>query len=114
MRRPMRAHAPRVAGSAEPKSGRAGQNTQRPVTTSRAGSSVIMASSATATPIASTGPRPLVEFNSASARVSRLRITVPALAMTAGPARRSATAIASCRSECRRNSSRYLAVSRSA
>ena len=96
MPRPTRAQKPRVVGSAEPYRGLYGQNTQRPVITSNAGSSVIMASSATATPMASTGPRLLVEFSSARDRVSRLRITVPALATTAGPARRSATAIASC------------------
>ena len=114
MRRPIRAHRPRVVGSGEPNSAWAGQNTQRPVITSRAGSSVIIASSATKTPIASTGPMLLVEFSSARVRVSRLRITVPPLAMIAGPARRSATAIAACRSSCRRSSSRYLAVSSSA
>ena len=114
MRRPVRAQKPRVVGSAEPYPGLAGQNTQRPVITSSAGSSVIIESRATPTPIASTGPRPLVEFSSARLRVSRLRITVPALATMAGPARRSATLIAACRSWCRRSSSRYLAVSSSA
>ena len=114
MRRPTRAQKPLVVGSAEPYAGLTGQNTQRPVITSSAGSSVIIASSATATPIASTGPMLLVEFSSARDRVSRLRTTVPALATTAGPARRSATAIAACRSSCRRSSSRYLAVISSA
>jgi hypothetical protein len=114
MRRPIRAQKPRAVGSGEPYVGLAGQNTQRPVITSSAGSSVIIASRATPTPMASTGPRPLVEFSSAKVRASRLRITVPALATIAGPARRSATLIAACRSSCRRNSSRYLAVSSSA
>jgi hypothetical protein len=89
---------PREVGSAEPYPGRTGQKIHRPKITSRAGSSVIMASRATATPIASTGPRPLVELSSATSRVSRLMMTVPPLAITAGPARRRATAIASCRS----------------
>ena len=111
---PTRAHSPREVGSAEPKAGRTGQNTHRPVITSRAGSSVIIASRATATPMASTGPMPLVEFSSATVRASRLTMTVPPLATTAGPARRSATAIASCRSSWRRSSSRYRAVSSSA
>src|SRR5215469_7722758 len=88
MPRPTRAHSPREVGSAEPYTGRTGQNTHRPTITSRAGSSVIIASRATATPIASTGPRPLVEFSSAIVRASRLTMTVPALAITAGPARR--------------------------
>ena len=73
-----------------------------------------MAISATPTPMASTGPMPLVEFSSATLSVSRLRMTVPALARMAGPARRRATAMASWRSECRRSSSRYRAVSSSA
>ncbi len=74
---PMRAHRPLVVGSADPYAGFAGQKTQRPVITSSAGSSVIIASSETATPMASTGPMLLVEFSSASDRVSRLMITVP-------------------------------------
>ena len=114
MRRPTRAQNPLVVGSSVPYAGLTGQNSQRPKITSRAGSRVIMASSATTTPIASTGPRLLVEFSSAMLSVSRLMITVPALAMMAGPARRSATAIASCLSSWRRSSSRYLAVSSSA
>ena len=112
--RPTRAQKPLLVGSAEPKAGRTGQKIHRPKITSSAGSSVIMAASATTTPMASTGPMPLVEFSSATVSVSRLSTTVPALAMIAGPARRSATAMASCRSSCRRSSSRYLAVSSSA
>jgi hypothetical protein len=65
-----------------------------------------MANRPTATPIAITGPRLLVEASSATSRVSRLRITVAALAMIAGAARWSAMAIASCRSSWRRSSSR--------
>ena len=48
----------------------------------------------TATPMASTGPRLLVEFSSATDSVSSATTTVAALAMMAGPARRSAVAIA--------------------
>ena len=65
-----------------------------------------MASRPTAIPIAATGPRPEMSADSATIRHSMPTITVPALAMMAGPARRSATAIASCRSWCLRNSSR--------
>ena len=90
MRRPTLAQIPLVVGSAEPNAGLTGQNIQRPLITSRAGSSVIMETSATPTPMASTGPRLLVEFSSATDSVSRARITVPALAIMAGPARRSA------------------------
>ena len=86
--------------------GRSGQNTQRPKMTSSAGSRVIMAHRPTATPMAITGPRLLVEFSSATSRHSRLRITVAPLAMIAGAARPSATAMASCRSAWRRSSSR--------
>ncbi len=106
IRRPTRAQNPLVVGSSVPYAGLTGLNTHRPTITSKAGSSVIIAASATTTPIASTGPRLLVEASSAMVSVSRLTITVPALAMMAGPARRSATAIASCRSSCLRSSSR--------
>ena len=47
-----------AVGSGEPKCGTTGQKIQRPKITSSAGKSVIIASSATATPIAATGPRP--------------------------------------------------------
>jgi hypothetical protein len=106
MRWPTLAHRPCSVGSAEPRVGRRGQNTQRPKITSNAGSSVIMAHNPTATPIAITGPRLLVELSSATSRVSRLRITVNPLAMIAGAARPSAVAIASWRSSWRRSSSR--------
>ncbi len=104
--RPIRAHTPDSVGSGEPKCGITGQKIQRPKMTSSAGNSVIMAISATATPIAATGPRPLVEFISAKSRTSMPSTTVAPLASTAGPARCSARAIASCRSSWRRNSSR--------
>ena len=105
-RLPTRAQKPCAVGSAEPKVGRLGQNTQRPVMTSIAGSSVTITSSVMATPIAFTGPRPAVEFISASIRQSMPATTVPALAKIAGAARCRAKAIASCRSSCRRSSSR--------
>ena len=60
----------------------------------------------TATPIASTGPRSFVEFRSAANSVSSAKMTVLALAMIAGPARSSASAIAGCRRSWRRSSSR--------
>ena len=63
-------------GSAVPKAGRTGQNTQRPQITSRAGSRVSMATRATTMPMAQTGPRPLVEFSSANSRQSMLTTTV--------------------------------------
>ncbi len=85
-------------GSVEPKVGLNGQNIHRPKITSRAGSSEIIASRVTPTPMAATGPRPAVEFISASIRQSMPTMTVPALAMIAGVARCSANAIASCRS----------------
>jgi hypothetical protein len=65
-----------------------------------------MTTSETATPIAATGPRLRVELVSATIRQSMPTMTVEALATMAGPARCSATAIASCRSWCRRSSSR--------
>jgi len=68
----------------------------------------------TATPMASTGPRALVEFSSATDSVSSARMTVAALAMMAGPARRSAVAIAGWRRSWRRSSSRYRATISSA
>ena len=83
-----------------------GQKTHRPVITSSAGSSVIITSRVTPTPIAATGPRPRVEFISANVRHSMPSITVTALATMAGAARCRANAIASWRSSWRRSSSR--------
>ena len=57
-------------------------------------------------PMASTGPRPSVEFISATSRHSMPSATVAALAKIAGAARCSANAIASWRSSWRRSSSR--------
>ena len=53
-----------------------------------------MASMPTATPMASTGPRLLVAFSSATDSVSSATMTVEPLAMMAGPARRSASVMA--------------------
>ncbi len=103
---PVRAHRPVRVGSGVPKAGRTGQNTQRPQATSSAGSRVSIATRATATPIAQTGPRPRVEFMSAISRHSIDAATVAELARIAGPARCRAAAIASCRSSWRRSSSR--------
>jgi len=74
--------------------------------TSIAGSTVNITRRVVATPTASTGPRLAVELRSAKARHIRPTTTVAALAMIAGAARCSATAIASCRSSWRRSSSR--------
>ncbi len=103
---PIRAQTPLSVGSAVPNPGLTGQKTQRPVIVSSAGSSVSMAARATAMPRAQTGPRPRVEFICEASRQSMLRATVPALARIAGPARCSASAMASCRSAWRRSSSR--------
>ena len=65
-----------------------------------------MTSSATPMPMAGDRAEARVEFISANSRHSMPTMTVDALAMMAGPARCSATAIASCRSSCRRSSSR--------
>ncbi len=95
---PTCAQLPVFVGSAVPYPGRTGQNTQRPKITSSAGSRVSIATSATSTPIAQTGPRPRVEFIWATSRHSIEATTVAELARIAGPARCRANAIASCRS----------------
>ncbi len=64
------------------------------------------------TPIAATGPRVCVEPTSAASSDSIARVTVRPLARIAGPARETASAIASCLSSWRRSSSRYLETSR--
>ena len=89
-----------------PKCGTRGQNARRPQITSHAGSSVSIASIATATPSAPIGPRPEVPLTSASVRHSSAAITVMPDAKIAGPAVRKASAIASCLSSWRRSSSR--------
>ena len=111
---PTLAHRPRVVGSAEPYPGLTGQKIHRPNTTSSAGSSVIIAIRPTPMPMAATGPRPEMSLDSAAIRQSMPVTTVSPLAMMAGPARRSATAMAWCRSACLRSSSRYLATRSSA
>ena len=104
--RPTRAQMPDWVGSGDPNDGRRGQNTQRPVITSRAGSSVTITTNVTAMPMAATGPSPAVEFISAKSRHNMPRTTVAALARIAGAARCSANAIASWRSSWRPSSSR--------
>ena len=91
-----------------------GQKIQRPHSTSTAGSSVVIVTSATTMPTAPTGPSPRVDGSCAASRQSRPTVTVAAEAKIAGNERRSATAIAACRSWCRRSSSRYRAISSSA
>jgi hypothetical protein len=103
---PVLAQNPVDVGSWLPSTGLTGQKIQRPMITSSAGSRLIIASRTTPTPMASTGPMLCVEFISATRRQSMPMMTVELLAMIAGPARCSASSIASCRSWCRRNSSR--------
>ncbi len=91
-----------------------GQKARRPQITSQAGSSVSIASIATATPSAPIGPRPDVPLTSASMRHSSAAMTVMPEAKIAGPAVRSASAIASCLSSWVRSSSRYRATSSNA
>ena len=83
-----------------------GKNTQRPSSTSSAGSSVSIAIIATAIPSAPIGPSPDVPLTFASVRHSSAAMTVRPEAKIAGPAVRSASAIASCLSAWRRSSSR--------
>ena len=93
--RPILAQKPPWVGSAVPYLGRTGQKIHRPQITSSAGSRVIMASRAMPMPIAATGPSPEMSADSATSRQSMLTMTVVPLAMIAGPALRSASAIAS-------------------
>lgn len=111
---PTRVQMPSLAASADPYDGFTGQKIQRPQMTSRAGIRVTMASSPTRMPTAQAGPSPWVELRVASISSIRLTATVAALAMIAGLERYRASAIASCRSSCRSNSSRYREMSRSA
>ena len=85
---------------------RTGQNPQRAVTASSAGSSVMPASRTHATPSAETGPRPFVEPAEESSSTSIAAITVAPLASSAGPERRSARSIATCLSSIWCSSSR--------
>ena len=77
---------PVVPGSAAgvAKVGRRGQNTQRPVTASSTGSTVIITSRVQAMPMAATGPRLLFEFSSEKLRQSNPMITVTPEAKIAG------------------------------
>jgi hypothetical protein len=83
-----------------------GQKARRPQMTRRAGSRVSIDSIATAIASAPIGPSPAVPFSSARVRHSSAAITVIPEARIAGPALRRASAIASWRSSCLRNSSR--------
>ena len=82
------------------------QNARRPQIVSSAGSSVSIVIIATAMPSAPIGPSPAVPSTSAIDRHSSAQITVAPDATIAGPAVRSASAIASCLSSCLRSSSR--------
>ncbi len=88
-----------------------GQNQLRPQIVSAAGSIVSIEIMASATPIAPIGPSPAVPLTSAMLSVSSAAITVRPLARIAGPARETATDMASCLSSWRRSSSRYLETS---
>ncbi len=100
-------HAPCVSSDPlPPKRGTNGQNGRRPTATSRAGRNVSITRTATAMPIAPIGPRPAVPLTSASESESSAAHTVRPDAKIAGPARRSASSIASCLSSWRRSSSR--------
>jgi len=106
-RSPTRRQAPCVSSvPSVPKRGTRGQNAPRSQITSQAGSSVSIASIATAMPSAPIGPRPDVPLTSASVRHSSAAMTVMPEAKIAGPAVRSASAIASCLSSWCRSSSR--------
>ncbi len=104
--RPSRSQNPGVVGRSDPARGANGQNARRPPIRSSAGSKVSIATAATATPIAPTGPRPAVELTWASERQSSAAITVPAEATIAGPPCRNATRIATYLSSTRWSSSR--------
>jgi hypothetical protein len=83
-----------------------GQNGRRPTIVRIAGRNVSIASIATRTASAPVGPSPAVPLTFASVSDSSAMATVEPDAMIAGPARRSASAIASCLSSWRRSSSR--------
>ena len=94
--------------------GMAGQKIRLPSTTSTAGNSVSMATSAHRMPAAPIGPNPLVLFRSATSRQSRPAITVAADATMAGAAPRSAWTIATRTFSWWCSASRYRAMSNSA
>ncbi len=102
---PMRVQIPpEVSGT--PYRGIWGQKTPRGTSTSRAGSSVSIATRAQTTPAAQTGPRPRVALWSAASRQSSAATTVAALATMAGAARFQATVMAATRFSWRVSSSR--------
>jgi hypothetical protein len=83
-----------------------GQNAARPVRARIAGNNSSIEASASAMPVAATGPRPRVDGRSEKLRQASATITVPALAATGHSDARQATRIASYGSSCRRSSSR--------
>ena len=104
---PTRRQKPCVSSAAvSPTWGMKGQNGRRPAMSRIAGRKVSITTTATAMPIAPIGPRPAVPLTFASESDSSAAHTVRPDAKIAGPARRSAIAMASCLSSCRRSSSR--------
>ena len=85
------------ASGVAPSRGTRGQNTHRPHSTSRAGSTTSTNDAATTMPIAQASPRPRVLGVSDSSSVSSPSTTVVALASTGSTVRRSARVIASWR-----------------
>lgn len=103
---PIRDHTVSALRAGGPWRGISGQNTQRPATTSSAGSTVTIARKAQTTPTAPTRPSEREELTSAKARQASPTAMVAADARIAGPERRSATRMAVCRSSWRWSSSR--------
>ena len=99
MPRPIRAQTPREVGSAEPYAGRDRPEDPPPEDHQQGGQQRHHGEQRDADPDGQHRAQALGRVQLArSVSASRLTMTVPALAMIAGPARRSATAIASCRS----------------
>ena len=95
---PTRRHTPRESTSTgSPTRGTLGQKTQRPKSTSAAGSTTSAKVAAITTPTAQARPRPRVVGIAESSRVSRPSTTVVELDTTASVVRASAWAIASWR-----------------
>ncbi|MCQ0008290.1 hypothetical protein LUX73_28730 [Actinomadura madurae] len=111
---PSRPHSPGFSSTAVLNRGMAGQKIRLPSTTSTAGNSVSMATSAHRMPAAPIGPNPLVLFRSAASRQSRPATTVAADATMAGAALRSAWTIATRTFSWWCSDSRYRAMSNSA
>ena len=114
-RSPMRRHTDRESVRLVwPTRGTSGQKTHRPNSTRTAGSTTKAYPAATTMPTALASPKPLVDGNAESSRVSTASTTVVALTRTASPVRRRAWRIAAYRSGCVRSSSRYREMSSSA